>query len=112
MHQIKYWLLACLILLVNSQTAVAGAVGELDGPLAGIEDKVKNLVPMDGFFDLYWDPQKGQLLLQIDRMGDEFIYQSSLARGIGSNDLGLDRGQLGCDTAGRVLPFGSQGIDD
>ena len=102
MHQIKYWLLVCFILLANPQIAVAGASGELDGTLAGIEDKVKDLVPMDGFFDLYWDPQKGQLLLQIDRMGDEFIYQSSLARGIGSNDLGLDRGQLG---ATRLVEF-------
>ncbi|MDX2418495.1 MAG: zinc-dependent metalloprotease [Xanthomonadales bacterium] len=102
MHQIKYWLLACFILLANFQIAVAGAAGELDGSLAGIEEKVKDLVPMDGFFDLYWDPQKGQLLLQIDRMGDEFIYQSSLSRGIGSNDLGLDRGQLG---ATRLVEF-------
>ena len=35
------------------------------------------------------------MFLQINNTGEEFIYQSSLARGVGSNDLGLDRGQLG-----------------
>ena len=28
-------------------------------------------------------------------MGSDFLYQTSLPSGIGSNDIGLDRGQLG-----------------
>ncbi len=88
MYQVKYWLLACLILL-------SGSLFALEEEVSSIEEKVKDLVHMDGFFDLYWDQKKGQLLLRIDNTDDEFIYQSSLARGVGSNDLGLDRGQLG-----------------
>ncbi len=61
---------------------------------------------MDGFFDLYWDEKTGQLLLHIDKLGDEFIYQSSMPRGVGSNDLGLDRGQLG---ATRLVEFNRSG---
>lgn len=95
MHQIKHWLFACLILLLTLQFAMAETDGQSDARPVSIEEKVKDLVHMDGFFDLYWDQQKGQLLLKIDRMADEFIYQSSMPRGIGSNDLGLDRGQLG-----------------
>ena len=95
MYHIKYWLIACLTLLTISQFAVAAPDDEADNELASIEAKVKDLQHLDGFLDLYWDHQKGQLLLQIDRMGYEFIYQSSMARGVGSNDLGLDRGQLG-----------------
>jgi hypothetical protein len=95
MLQIKYWFFACLILLSGLQNALAEDVSSID-------EKVKDLLHMDGFFDLFWDRQKGQLLLRIDNMGDEFIYQSSLARGIGSNDLGLDRGQLG---ATRLVEF-------
>ena len=53
--------------------------------------------PEDGFIDLYWDDSKGRLLLSIERFDEPFLYQSSLARGVGSNDLGLDRGQLGSD---------------
>ncbi|MDH5323139.1 MAG: zinc-dependent metalloprotease [Gammaproteobacteria bacterium] len=48
-----------------------------------------------GFVDLYWDEQGGRLLIRIKNTGAQFLYQSSLPRGVGSNDLGLDRGQLG-----------------
>jgi len=60
-----------------------------------LSDQVKNLQHMEGFYNLYWDAQKGRLLLRIDRMEEPFLYQSSMPRGVGSNDLGLDRGQLG-----------------
>ncbi len=48
-----------------------------------------------GFMDLYWDETGGRLLIRIKEMEEPFLYQSSLPRGVGSNDLGLDRGQLG-----------------
>jgi hypothetical protein len=48
-----------------------------------------------GFVDLYWDDKAGRLLIRIEDMATQFLYQSSLPRGVGSNDLGLDRGQLG-----------------
>ncbi|HEX5789192.1 MAG TPA: zinc-dependent metalloprotease [Woeseiaceae bacterium] len=49
----------------------------------------------DGFIDLHWDDRTGRLSFAVEAFGEPFIYQSSLARGVGSNDLGLDRGQLG-----------------
>ena len=54
-----------------------------------------NLERLDGFVDLYWDEETGRLLIGIEAFDEPFLYQSSLARGVGSNDLGLDRGQLG-----------------
>ncbi len=60
----------------------------------------------EGFFDFYWDEKTGKVFLEIDRLGEEFIYVNSLAAGVGSNDLGLDRGQLG-DT--RVVKFERSG---
>ena len=48
-----------------------------------------------GFVDLYWDEAGGRLLIRIKELDEPFLYQSSLPRGVGSNDLGLDRGQLG-----------------
>ncbi len=101
MHQIKYGLLLCLFLLISPQFAFAKADKQQEG-ITSIKSKVKGLTHMNGFFDLYWDQRNGQLLLQIDDLGDEFIYQSSMPRGIGSNDLGLDRGQLG---ATRIVEF-------
>ena len=39
-------------------------------------------------------PKQGKLWLEIDKWNTEFLYQIAPA-GIGSNDIGLDRGQLG-----------------
>jgi len=61
---------------------------------------------IDGFVDLYWDEDGGRILLAVDAIDQPFIYQSSLARGIGSNDLGLDRGQLGDTKVVRFLRSG------
>ena len=49
----------------------------------------------EGFVDLYWDAAAGRLLLGLNALETPLLYQSSLARGVGSNDLGFDRGQLG-----------------
>ncbi len=48
-----------------------------------------------GFIDLYHDTGAGRIYLRIAELDTAFLYQSSMARGVGSNDLGLDRGQLG-----------------
>lgn len=48
-----------------------------------------------GFITIYHAPDKGKFYLQIPRNGEQFIFQTSLPWGLGSNDIGLDRGQLG-----------------
>jgi hypothetical protein len=60
----------------------------------------------DGFIDFYWDAETGRVLLNIARLDEAFIYQASLARGIGSNDIGLDRGQLGRGKLVRFVQIG------
>jgi hypothetical protein len=50
---------------------------------------------LEGFVDLYWEAASGRLLIGIEAFDEPLLYQSSLARGVGSNDLGFDRGQLG-----------------
>ncbi|HEX3186062.1 MAG TPA: zinc-dependent metalloprotease, partial [Pyrinomonadaceae bacterium] len=42
-----------------------------------------------------WDAKAGKVWLEIDKWHSEFLYVESLPAGIGSNDIGLDRGQLG-----------------
>lgn len=61
-----------------------------------------------GFLDVYWDESGGRLLMRIEDLDTPLLYQSSLARGIGSNDLGLDRGQLGATRVVRFLRSGPQ----
>ncbi|PYS77737.1 MAG: peptidase, partial [Acidobacteria bacterium] len=48
-----------------------------------------------GYFPFYWDAKTGKVWLEVDKWNSEFLYVESLPAGIGSNDLGLDRGQLG-----------------
>jgi Met-zincin/Domain of unknown function (DUF5117)/Domain of unknown function (DUF5118) len=55
-----------------------------------------------GYFNFYYDNSTDKLYLDIDKVGTEFLYVSALSQGVGSNDIGLDRGQLG---GGRVVKF-------
>jgi len=71
-----------------------------------ISEKTKSMEKMAGYFNIYWDAKAGKLWLEIDKWGTEFLYQSSLPAGIGSNDIGLDRGQLG---GTRVVRFERSG---
>ncbi len=57
---------------------------------------------LPGFFPLYWDAKAGRLWLEIDRFDSDFLYIDSLPAGLGSNDIGLDRGQVGRE---RVVHF-------
>jgi hypothetical protein len=65
------------------------------GQSATIAEKTKDAQKLAGYFNLYWDTKAGKLWLEIDKWDMEFLYQSSLAAGVGSNDIGLDRGQMG-----------------
>ncbi|MGB9463634.1 MAG: zinc-dependent metalloprotease [Candidatus Acidiferrum sp.] len=60
-----------------------------------ISEKTAGAQKLPGYFNLYWDAKQGKLWLEIDKWSTEFLYQSGLPAGIGSNDIGLDRGQLG-----------------
>src|SRR5580693_7059463 len=54
-----------------------------------------HLEKRDGFIPLLWDAEGGRLYLQVSRLGEEFLYQESLAAGLGSNPIGLDRDENG-----------------
>jgi len=57
----------------------------------------------NGFFAFKWIEKDGKVLLNIsDKLDEEFLYVNSLSSGIGSNDIGLDRNQLG---SSRIVKF-------
>src|SRR5215831_15210769 len=60
-----------------------------------IADKVAGMQKFGGYFPFYWDAKAGKIWLEIDKWNSEFLYVESLPAGIGSNDIGLDRGQVG-----------------
>jgi hypothetical protein len=57
--------------------------------------RTEKLQRLDGLFPLFWDETNGRLLMLVARTGEDFIYQVSLPAGVGSNPIGLDRGELG-----------------
>jgi hypothetical protein len=59
-----------------------------------VAERTAGLRRIDGFFPLYWDAAGGRLWMEIPRLDTEVLYITGLAAGLGSNDIGLDRGQL------------------
>ena len=62
---------------------------------AQFSEKKKDFVKYEGFYDFYYDEANDKIYLEVDDLDKEFLYVYSLSSGIGSNDIGLDRGQLG-----------------
>ena len=75
-------------------------------PLPTILEKTAGTQGMPGFFPCAWDAKEGKLWLKIDRFDTDFLYVESLAAGVGSNDIGLDRGQLGGSHVVRFIRVG------
>ena len=55
----------------------------------------KNVTKYNGYLSFYYDDSSDKIYLEIDKLDHEFLYIRSLSEGLGSNDIGLDRGQLG-----------------
>ncbi|AFL85896.1 hypothetical protein Belba_3393 [Belliella baltica DSM 15883] len=67
---------------------------------------VSKMEKKEGFINFYLDDEKGKIYLEIEKLNHEFLYVNSLPAGVGSNDIGLDRGQLGRT---RVVEFRKAG---
>ncbi len=100
MHMLRATIFTIVFSLISSIVSqgwtqvVAG--GGTSGP------QVDKMQQFSGFFDFYWDDQTGQIWLRLERFDSPFLYVNSLATGLGSNPVGLDRGQLGGE---RVVRF-------
>ena len=64
-------------------------------PANTVFEKTKTMKRHAGFFTFYVDEATGKIWLDIDKIGQEFLLVNSLPAGLGSNDIGLDRGQIG-----------------
>ncbi|HZT76930.1 MAG TPA: zinc-dependent metalloprotease [Vicinamibacterales bacterium] len=69
---------------------------------ASIGDRLASMQKIDGLFPLYWEDRTGSLFLEIPKFDSPFLYVTGLAAGLGSNDIGLDRGIAG---GGRIVHF-------
>ncbi|MFK7968833.1 MAG: zinc-dependent metalloprotease [Bacteroidia bacterium] len=62
-----------------------------------------NLTTHKGFFDFHHSDSLDKIYLEVKNVNTDFLYVSALSEGVGSNDLGLDRGQIG--NPGKVVSF-------
>ena len=60
-----------------------------------IAEKTKTMELHKGYFNYYWDASQGKIFIAVDKLETPFLYVNSLPAGLGSNDIGLDRGQIG-----------------
>lgn len=76
--------------------AALGLVSDVgaQGALPSIEEKTQGMTKMSGLFNLYWQESTGSLFWEITEMDREFLYQVSMGSGLGSNPVGIDRGQI------------------
>ena len=74
--------------------------------IPNLSEFISDLNKKEGYLNFYWDDNKGKIYLEIKNLNQELIYINYLSAGIGSNDLGLDRGQIG---GTRIIKFVKMG---
>lgn len=80
-----------LSVLISSPAAAQPSRSPAGKP-STVEEKTAGMMKMDGFIPVYWDEQEGRLYLEIARLGQEVLHATGFAAGLGSNDIGIDRG--------------------
>jgi hypothetical protein len=97
--RMKRVLAAVVALLISTSLLLAQnpAHTNQSKALPTIAEKTAAMQSFPGFFTDYWDAREGTLWLRIEnaRLDTPFILYESLPSGVGSNDIGLDRGEPG-----------------
>jgi hypothetical protein len=60
-----------------------------------IHDRISGMKTTDGLFPTALDTKTGHLFLTVHNFDKDFLFVVSLPYGLGSNDIGLDRGRMG-----------------
>lgn len=87
-----------------------GAAQDTDGAdePVGIQAFTEGRAGVDGFVPLWWSADGEELAIEVPPPDADVLYTVRLAAGLGSNDVGLDRGQLGESRLVRFRPVGSR----
>ena len=91
----------CLVALSLALLAMHAA-GERTESTSSISGRTVGMIHMPGLLAMDWDEHAGKLFLEVPLSANaghtrsaDLLYTMTLAHGAGSNDLGLDRGQIG-----------------
>lgn len=71
-------------------------------------EKKEGLKNYEGFFNFFYSEKDDEIYLEVNDLDKEFLYVQSLATGVGSNDIGLDRGQLGNEAVVKFIKAGNK----
>ena len=97
-------LVAALVLFAVGCAAPASVAPPSESSRPGvpsIDAKTAGMERQGGFVPVWWDADEGTVWLSVP-LDTDLLYSVALAAGLGSNDVGLDRGQLGSE---RVVRF-------
>src|ERR1035441_10371661 len=91
----------CVLAALHAQQPGRGAAPP-PARTPSIEERATDMTKIDGLFPVYWEERTGNLYLEIPRLDTPVLYATGIAAGLGSNDIGLDRGQEG---SGKIVTF-------
>jgi hypothetical protein len=89
------------VLLACAAIAAANGSSVIADPLPSVAKKTEGLERRDGLLPVYVDRQRGRLWLELpaesgaDGVIGRYLYVEGITTGMGSNSVGLDRGQIG-----------------
>ena len=92
--------LLCLLTLAISAAAQSPA-RSTEAAAVSLADRVGGMLHQPGLLPIDWDAKAGKLYLEVPltaadkTRSADYLWTHSLPGGVGQNDLGLDRGQLG-----------------
>ncbi|MFY8327720.1 zinc-dependent metalloprotease [Pseudoalteromonas sp. ZZD1] len=76
-------------------TVLLTMITQAHAAIKSINDFTSQMNHFPGYFSFFYDTENGKVYLKVDKLEQQFLLQQSLPYGVGSNDIGLDRGQLG-----------------
>ena len=98
----RFFAALCFLTALYAQQPGRGGAAQAPARIPTIEERTAGMTKLDGFFPVYWEERTGYLWLEIPRFDTPVLYTTGLAAGLGSNDIGLDRGQEG---GGKIVSF-------
>jgi len=87
--------LSAVALLVQAVPAQKQEAASEKNKVVDIATFTKGMVAHDGFVVMHVDQSADRIYLELSQFGQELLYATAQASGLGSNPIGLDRGSLG-----------------
>jgi hypothetical protein len=95
-------LIVCTLVIGVLPLVLQAQQPQRPAPVPSIDDRTNGMKKIDGYFPLYWEERTGSMFLEIPRLDADFLFTLGLSAGLGSNDIGLDRG---AGRGGRIVQF-------